>query len=213
MNITISITDDHPIVRDGLQRLVEMQPHLSLLGMYANANQVMAGLKIRQPDVLLLDLHLPDKSGEEIVPLIRKDYPDIKIIMLTANDNIHSIKMMMNKGARGYLLKTSDQALLVQAIEEVYNGNIYISPEIQQKLNQAVLQSKMDASVNSELTNRELDVLRLIAEEKSSKEIGEILHIGYRTVENYRQLVMQKLGAKNMVGMVKKAILLGILKD
>jgi DNA-binding NarL/FixJ family response regulator len=211
--IRIAITDDHPVVQDGLQRIIELQQNMCVTDVYANARQLLLGLQKRQPDVLLLDLQLPDTGGEEIVPSIRKTYPEMKIIMLTANSNVHSIKMMMNLGAKAYLLKNSDQALLVKAIEEVYRGGIFVSENVQQKLNEALLQSRSEMTAVNELTNREKEILRLIAQEKNSKEIGELLHIGYRTVENYRTLIMQKLGVKNMVGMVKKAIFLNLLED
>jgi DNA-binding NarL/FixJ family response regulator len=211
--IKVAITDDHPIVREGLERILQLQPHIELINTYTCGRYLKEGLKEQQPDVLLLDLQLPDIGGEDLVPFIRKQYPDMKILMLTANDSIHTIKMLLSSGANGYLLKNTELDLLIQAIEAVYLGDVFLSPEVQQKLNSIFLKSQRNTPLHNDLTAREKDVLRLIAQEKSSKEIGEALHIGYRTVENYRLVIMQKLGVKNMVGMVKKAILMGVLDE
>ncbi len=209
--IRVAITDDHPVVRDGLRRMLELHSHITVIADYPNGKSLLAGIAMEQPDVLLLDLQLPDISGTELVTAIKSKYPHINILMLTGNASSYSIKMMLQAGASGYLLKNSEQSLLLKAIESVNQQELFLSSEVQQKLNNLV--AKNNTISNEELTPREKDVLRLIAQEKSSKEIGEQLHIGYRTVENYRLVIMQKLGVKNMVGMVKKALMLGLIDE
>ncbi len=210
MKIKIAITDDHPMVRDGLLSMLRPLEHIEVVGEYVDGRQLLDGLRQKQPDVLLLDFQLPGAGGEVLVPQLRKLYPKMRIIIVTSNSSIYNIKMMLNSGVCGYLLKSTDQELLVHAIEQVYQGNSFVSPEVHNILNRLSTKVKDNIEISNGLTPREIDILRLIAEEKNSHEIAEELHLSYRTVENYRLGLMQKLEAKNMIGMVKKAIMLGI---
>jgi DNA-binding NarL/FixJ family response regulator len=119
--ITLSITDDHTMVREGLIRMLQNNANIKILDTYPNGRYLMEGLKEKQPDVLLLDLQLEDTmGGHDLVPLIKKNYPAIKIIILSSNDNFYTIRLLLNAGVNGYLLKNSAQRLLVEAIESVY---------------------------------------------------------------------------------------------
>lgn len=208
--IKIAITDDHPMVRDGLQTMLSTYAQFQIIGSFEKGAYLLQGLKVEQPDILLLDLQLPDIGGEELAPKLHALYPDMRIIILTANNSSYSIKRLLNAGVRGYVLKNLDQALLVKAITEVYEGGTFVSPELQEKL--LKLSKAADGPTNmSDLTPREVDILKLIAEELTTQEIAQRLFLSSKTVENYRMVLMQKLGCRNMVGMTKKAIMLGLI--
>ncbi len=212
--IKVAITDDHPLVRAGFTSVLQTHPGIEVIDTYANGNTLLEGLKIRQPDVLLLDLNLSGNGpeGVDLIRLVKEHYPDIRILVLTSNDNLYNIQMMLNAGAEGYLLKNVEQQLLVKAIEKVYANEDFLSPEVKDILLISIKKGSHKLSGKAALTEREIAILRLIAEEYTSQEISAKLHLSYRTVETYRLAIMQKLGVKNMVGMTKKAILLGIIK-
>lgn len=212
--IKVAITDDHPLVRAGFSSVLQTYAGIEVIDTYANGNELLDGLKVRQPDVLLLDLHLSGNGpeGADLIQLIRNHYPDIRILVLTSNDNLYNIQMMLNAGAEGYLLKNIEQQLLVEAIEKVYANKDFLSPEVKDILLNSIRKGHHKLPGKEALTEREIAILRLIAEEHTSQEISQKLHLSYRTVETYRLAIMQKLGVKNMVGMTKKAILLGIIK-
>lgn len=209
--IKVVITDDHPLVRNGLQNVLKGQDNIVVIAEYNTGERLMNGLRLQQPDVLLLDIQLPDKGGDELVPIIMERYPDIRILILTSNDSIYYIKLLVDLGIHGYLLKDTEQDMLVEAIETVYKGNRFFSPQVKDSLLNLSLKPVHTATQEA-LTPREIEILKLIAQEHTSHEIGEKLFLSYRTVENYRIGIMQKLGVKNMVGMAKKAILMGLIK-
>ncbi len=212
MNIKVSITDDHPMVRTGLESMLRKHPHIEVLDVFAGGGALLAGLQKRQPDILLLDLQLPDKDGQELLPLIKRSWPDIGVIILTSNNSVYNIKMLLNAGADGYVLKNAEQELLIAAIEEVYQERgVFLSPEVKERISREAPVKNSITAHQYNLTPRETDILKLIAEEYTSHEIGARLHLSYRTVETYRLGLMQKLGVKNMVGMTKKAIMMGIV--
>lgn len=212
MDVRIAITDDHPMVRDGLAAMLQTVAGITVTAKYASGNALLAGLKLDVPDVLLLDMHLPDMHGREIVKTLRKQFPVLKIIIVTSTESVFLVKAMLDAGARAYLLKTAGQEQLSDAIRQVMAGEVVLSPEVKELLLKNALKQKSNLAYNEELTEREIRILELIAEELTSPEIAGQLHLSQRTIENYRLGLMQKLGAKNMAGLVKKAILMGIIK-
>lgn len=212
MKIRIAITDDHPMMLNGMKNILQSQEDFEIVALYGNGNDLMEGLQKKQPDVLVLDVHLPDITGEELARVIKRKYPNIKVLILTSHDSIFFIRALLRAGVAGYVLKTSDQAILIEAIRTVYTGIQFLSPEVKDTLVKDTLKMRNKISNILELTQREKDILQLIAEEYTSQEIAEKLHISHRTVENYRLGLMQKLDAKNMVGMIKKAIQMGLIE-
>lgn len=164
---------------------------------------------------MILKDHEPLKRSSTILPRSKEKYPAVKILILTSNDNIHNIKLLLNKGADGYILKNTEQDFLIQAIREARYGDRkekVISQDVSQNLKKLIAKDKQFLFGTNQLTQREQEVLQLIAQELTSQEIGRRLHLSQRTVESYRLILMQKLDVKNMVGMVKKAIMLGLIK-
>jgi DNA-binding NarL/FixJ family response regulator len=210
MKINIAIADDHPLIINGLTQILNNCDDMHMIAAYSNGRELLQGLATVKPDVLLLDLHMPNGSGEEVAPIIRKQYPAIKIIALTNQDNTYYIKTMMNYGAAGYLLKTSIADIIIRAIRVVHNGEVFIDPLLKEKLVQESLQEK-EKSSSPQLTRREKEVLELIASNFNSQEIADRLFLSKRTIDNHRLSLLMKLEVKNSAALIKKAMQLGLI--
>lgn len=210
--IKVAVTEDHPIMLKGLRNMLSEYDHFQITGSYATGNALLAGLQKTQPDVLLMDIDLPDITGEELTQTVVKRYPDIKILVLTSHDNIFFVRSLLRIGAIGYLLKTTDEEDLVAAIGSAAAGLQALSPAIKDLLVKDTLKLKQTIVAPTELTQREKEILQLIAEEYTSQEIGDKLFLSSRTVDNYRFGLMQKLDVKNMAGLIKKAIKMGLIE-
>ncbi|XZF15938.1 response regulator [Chitinophagaceae bacterium MMS25-I14] len=209
--IKVSVTDDHPLVVNGLQTMLARHPHIQLTGSYANGDMLLNGLEEQLPDILLLDIQMPDKTGDSLLPVILKKYPGLKVIILTNFDSTLYANNMMKLGACGYILKSAEEQVIINAIETVYNGGIFMEEAMKHKIE--TLQDKIAKSVFSKvsLTPREKDVLQHIANGETNQEIANLLFLSVRTVENYRLNIQLKLGAKNTAVLVKTALQMGLL--
>jgi DNA-binding NarL/FixJ family response regulator len=212
MSIKITITDDHPLATNGIASMLTPFPQLEIMDLFNSSSALLEGLKTRQPDILLLDIMLPGQSGRDIAPVIKSNYPAVKIIALTSLDAPSMVSGMMRRGCSGYLLKDTDQETLVLAIEEVYKGHEFIEPSLKEKLLENItrFQSNKTERMAHELTQREKEILKLIVAENTTQEIADKLFISFRTVENHRYSLLQKLDVKNSVGLVKLAIQMGL---
>lgn len=189
-------------------------PQIQLTAAYPSGKALLAGLEHAQPDVLLLDIMLPDTSGKELAETISATWPDIRILALTSLDAPSHVKGMMRRGCTGYLLKDTDAPTLVHAIEQVYEGKEFIEPSIKEQILQNVLKLKKGSIDNiPKLTQREKEVLTLIVQEYTSPEIADKLFISLRTVEAHRCSLLQKLDAKNLVALVKIAMQMGLADE
>lgn len=212
MKINIVITDDHPMMIDGIKNLLSQYPHINIQDVYYNGEDLLVGLQKTQPDVLLLDIQLPGKGGDELVPLILKKYPDIKILVLTNFDSGLYADNMFKRGVNGFLLKTADRETLLQAIETIYNGDTFIQPAMEEKLTQIDHKLRKTVFSKNSLTGREKEVLQCIVNGDTSQEIADKLFLSINTVVTYRTSIMLKLDAKNMAILVKKALQLGLVE-
>ncbi|MFT3910764.1 MAG: response regulator transcription factor [Ferruginibacter sp.] len=205
--INVAITDDQSIIINGLQKILSGMPGITITGTYINGDELLNGLAAAQPDVLLLDIQMPGKTGIELAGIIAKKYPSIKIIALTNFDVPAQIKKMLQQGCQGYLLKDVEPEIIVKAIETVHNGEMYIQEQVQVKLMKNLSDS---GSGNNVITRREKEILQLIVEEYTNKEIADKLFLSLRTVENHRNHLLQKFKVKNTAGLVKIAIQEGL---
>lgn len=213
MPITVAITDDHPLAVAGLQNMLSSCSHIKVLNTYSNGAELLLGLEAEQPDVLLLDVLLPDTKGPELAAVIHSKYPKINILAITSLDAPVHVKAMLRNGCKGYLLKNTDVQTLIHAIEEVHKGNEYIEPSIKEQMLQNMLHFKKQTSIKKpSLTRRETEILHLIIEENTNQEIADKLFLSLRTIENHRFSLFQKLDVKNTVGLVKAAIQLGLME-
>lgn len=212
MPITVSITDDHPLALEGIQNMLRNVPEITIRNTYCSGEDLLLGLETDQPDVLLLDMLLPDKNGPELTAIISKTYPQVRIIAITSLDAPVHMKNMMRQGSKGYLLKNTDKTSLVQAIKQVYEGQEYIDPVLKEKLLNHVLHyQKQHAGKSPDLTQREKEILRLIVNEHTSQEIADKLFLSLRTIETHRFNMQKKLGVNNNIGLVKIAIQMGLI--
>jgi DNA-binding NarL/FixJ family response regulator len=212
MKIKIVIVDDHNVVVSGLQNMLRDHAHIQVISTYNSGSELLEGLKKQQPDVLLLDIQLPDITGDELTSTVTAQYPDIGILIMTGFDTTYHVKNLLQKGAQGYLLKNTAEATLIEAIEAVAAGSQFIDPSLREQLLQDLLKNKKQVSGKPVLSRREKDVLTLIMEEYTSQEIADKLFLSLRTVENYRINLLQKLHVKNTAGLVKVAIQMGLLE-
>jgi two-component system nitrate/nitrite response regulator NarL len=209
--IRILLVDDHPIVRKGLNFCLERQQHLLIVGEATNGVEALAKAKELRPDVVLLDLDLPQMSGLVVADLLRKELPNAKVLILTMHQRAEYLPRILQTGARGYLLKEASPEELVKAIETVYAGESYFSPEIARLALNQFLHGNGDGPNLAELTNREREVLILIAEGLSNKEIAMNLNVGVRTVETHRERIMRKLAIHSVAGLTRFALAKGLI--
>ena len=209
--IKTAIADDHPMMLEGLQKSLARYSCIALSGAYRNGKELLEGLKQKVPDVLLLDIQMPGQSGDELVPVLLKKYPDIKILIFTNFDSVLYANNLLQKGAGGYLLKTVEESVLIDAIKAVYDGEQFIAPELRGKLQQ--INDKIKKAVFSKfsLTPREKEILKLIADGNTCPEIASVLFLSIGTIENYRNTILLKLEAKNTAALVKKALQYGLI--
>ncbi len=214
MSIKLVITDDHPLAIAGLQNMLNNVSNMEITATYQDAASLLEGLKLQQPDILLLDVLLPDQKGNEIAAFISLTYPQVRIIALTSLDAPIHIRSMMREGCKGYVLKNTDKPSLIQAIEEVYNGNEYIEPSLKEKmLHNVIHYRKLSSGKSPNLTHREKEILRLIVGEYTSQQIADKLYLSLRTVETHRFNLQKKLAVNNTIGLVKVAIQLGLIDE
>ncbi len=212
MTIKISITDDHPLVISGIKNMLSQYAYIEIIGAYKNGTDLLEDLKKNVPDILLLDIQMPGKTGDEIAGIIQKKYPQVRIIALTGFDTPFYVRSMMQNGCKGYVLKNTDQKTLLKAIDAVYKGEEYIDEGLKEELlNNFLKLKKQKTSTSPILTRREKEVLKLIVNEHTSREIAEQLFLSLRTVEKYRLQLLQKLKVKNTAGLVKIALELNLI--
>ena len=214
MPIFISIADDHQLATNGIRSMLEPYHHIQVKGIYHSGESLIAGLASFTPDVLLLDILMPGQSGKVLAPIIREHYPSVKMIALTSMDAPAMVSSMMRRGCLGYLLKDTDPGMLAEAIESAYAGREFIAPSLREKILAQVLHPVQETGkVVPDITKRELQILKLIVEEYTTREISEQLFISFRTVENHRYSLLQKLDVKSTVGLVKIALNLGLVSS
>lgn len=211
MAIIVNIVDDHPLAITGLRNMLLACEHIKVTQCYATGTALLAGLQKAQPDVLLLDMLLPDINGEELAAIISKDYPSIKILVITSLDATIHIKTMLRNGCKGYLLKNTEVDTLIQAIEQVHEGMEYIEPSLKEQMLHNLLHYRKKNKKTPILTRREIEILKLITEEFTNQQIADKLSLSMRTIEKHRFSLLQKLDSKNTAGLVKTAIELGLI--
>ena len=210
--IKIGIADDHPLVITGLRHILGNSADMHIICSYINGKEVLDGMHHQQPDVLLLDIQMPGHTGDELATIIKEQYPAVKIIALTNLDNVYYIRTMLQKGADGYILKTTKEEILLDAIRTVYNGGQYLEPALQEKLTADDLRMKQQKDAAPILSRREKEILNYIAADLTSQQIAETLFISKRTVDNHRLSLLMKLGVKNAAALVKKALQMGLIE-
>jgi len=202
--IQIVVVDDHPIVREGIVANLKRQRDLKVIGAANDGAEVLELIKQNRPDIALLDLRMPHMNGLEVLLALNELKLQTKVIVMTAFENEEDVQRSMKAGARAYLLKGCPQQILVDAIRRVFNGEVYLPPQIAQKL--------VDRMQKPQLSPRELEVLKAVAAGKSNKEIGVQLFISEGTVKTHVESLLNKLGAATRTSAVKAAARRGLVQ-
>ncbi len=212
---SIMIADDHAVLRDGLRMLLSSYPQFQVIGEADDGLTAVSTAVQLKPDVLLLDIAMPNMRGIEAILEIKRLEPGIRILVLSMHDREEYVFNAMKNGADGYILKKSAAAELVAALNHVLSGEIYLSPAISRHVVKNWLrdEEKMDGANRAglEITERERTVLKLIAEGHSNKEVANLLHISAKTVETHRARLMDKLELRTVPDLVRYAIKSGLI--
>jgi len=205
--LKVLLVDDHALVREGIRSSLVRYAKIKAVGEAANGKEALRKCKELQPDVVLMDLNMPEMSGLEATPLIRSSFPETKIIVLTVHDNKEYIFKILRAGAHGYVLKDTSPEELVRALEAVAQGGAFFSPSVSKVLAEDLVKAANlgDNTAENELSGREQEVLRSIAQGKTTKEVAADLKLSARTVETYRVRLKRKLGARNVAQLLNHA--------
>ena len=210
--IKVLITDDHPVVREGLSAMLNKEPDIQVVGEAENGTEAIDKAKELQPDVVLMDLRMPEVDGVEAMRRIRAENPDIKFIVLTTYDNDEYIFKGIEAGARAYLLKDAPREELFKAIRAVYKGESLIQPAVAGRVLDRFSELSRQAQIPEALSGRELEVLELMAKGAANKAIANNLYITESTVKTHIQTIFQKLEVSDRTEAVTLAIKKGIIR-
>jgi len=214
-HIKVAIADDHVLFRTGVKTALSMKKDIRMIAEADNGMQLLNLLKHMTPDVILLDIQMPIMDGINTLPEIKKLYPEVKVIMLTMHNDHSMISKLMELGANAYLTKNSDSEVIYEAVKTVHQQEYFFN----QLTNKALIdglrlkrQAEAATPSDAKLTDKEMSILKMMCEEKSTKEIADLVDLSPRTVEAIRDKLKTKTGAKSMAGLVMYAVKAGIIK-
>src|SRR5688572_25290391 len=200
-SMRILLVDDHAILMDGIRTLLEKEEGLVVAGTADSAEQALEFLKDNDVDVMITDFHMPGMDGLSLVHTVKRIRPKIKTIVLSMHDESHLVKEILRSGVNGYVLKKDTHKELLNAIEEIKNDRVFLSNDI----NKILISNLHNPDEGRLLTDREREILKLIAKEYSNKQIAEELFISERTVETHRKNIFKKTSTTSLVGLIKFA--------
>lgn len=210
MAVTVFLTDDHAVLRDGLKALLEAEEDIRVVGNAANGLDAVRQVRTLKPDVVVMDIAMPEMNGIEATLQILQASPGTKVVMLSMYSSAEHVFRGLQAGARGYLLKDSAGSELVRAVRAVHNGEHFLGRKIQPTVIDDYVRASRAVSPLASLSKRERQILQLIAEGKSSAEAAALLFLSPKTVETYRSRLMHKLGVDSYSALVKFAIANGL---
>ena len=212
MSVRVLIVDDHAVVRAGLRLLLEAEEDVEPVGEAGSGREAIFQNRSLKPDVILLDVVMPDQSGLEVIPTLLHERPEAKVLVLSMQDDPQYVRQAFAAGASGYVLKEAADTEVVAAVREVAKGGRYVHPELGARLVAAETEAARRAEEDP-LSDREREVLRLLALGHTNQEIAKQLYISVRTAETHRAHIMQKLGLSTRAELVRHAIAHGLLSD
>jgi len=204
--LRVLLADDHDVVRKGLRAVLEAREGWSVCGEANNGREAVKLAAELKPDVAVLDLEMPELNGLEATRQIRKDQPEVEVLIFTMHDTEYLIREVLSAGARAYVLKSDGGRKLVEAIEAVSRHKPFFTAKASEALLNNFLKSRNPAAQNSVLTDREREIVQLVAEGKTNKEVAAALRISVKTVETHRAAAMRKLGFSSIVPLVRYAV-------
>jgi DNA-binding NarL/FixJ family response regulator len=213
MTINVLLADDHTIVRDGLRALLEANPDIKVIGDAANGKEAVDQVEKLDPDIVVMDISMPDMNGILATRRIMESKPGTRVIVLSMLGTADNVFHALQAGAKGYLLKESAGREVVEAVQTVYAGEMYFSRPITNTMINDYMQARIETQNDSleSLSMRENEILCLVVEGKTSAEIGKKLNLSPKTVESYRSRMMQKLGISDLTELVKFALKNGLI--
>jgi two-component system, NarL family, response regulator NreC len=209
--IRVLVVDDHAVVRSGLKLLLAAEEDLEVVGDAGTANEAVTRAELLKPDVVVLDVVMPGRSGIDATPEILLRSPDTKVLVLSMQDDPRYVEEAFGAGASGYVLKEAADAEVVQAVREVAAGRRYVNPQLGARL--ATTAARERAKDDDPLSDREREVMRLLALGHTNQEIAHLLFVSVRTAESHRAHIMQKLGLSTRAELVRHALAHGLLDD
>ena len=210
--IRVLIVDDHAVLRSGLHLLLDAQSDIEVVGEAGDVKEAVFETRDKQPDVVLMDVVMPGQTGIEGVPLVLKEAPEAKVLVLSMQDDPHYVREAFAAGAAGYILKEAVDAEVVGAIQRVAAGDHYVHPALGARLVAAEAEAKAREEADP-LSDREREVMRLLALGHTNQEIAKMLYISVRTAETHRAHIMQKLRLGSRAELVRYAIVHGLLDE
>jgi len=213
-DVRVFVVDDHAVVREGISRLLGDRNGFEIVGEAATGREAIDHIAEARPDVTLLDVSMPDLNGLDAICHLKRNWPHGKVVMLSMHDSHRTVTQALRQGVSGYILKDADTAELIRALEAVVQGKTYLSEALNQRV---IMQySSMSRNVDpesplSQLSNREREVMQLLAEGHTAKEVAAKLFIAAKTVEHHRSRIMAKLGCKNIAELVIAAVKEGLV--
>lgn len=216
MAYKVLLVDDHRILRDGVKAMLNASTEFVVSAEAETGDEAIRICATNPPDLVVMDVGVAGLNGIEATHQITRQAPEVKVVMLSIYDDEYTVTNSIRAGARGYVLKRASGGALMDALRAVAKGGSYLSPEVSnrllQRIQQGSLESQPSPSALDELSPRELQILRLVADGKSSKEIAALLNIGLQTVRGYRKTMMKKLGVNNVAGLTQWAISAGLTR-
>jgi len=214
--IKVFLVDDHQVLLDGMVKLIEDHPYMNIIGAAKDGREALKQIQALQPDIVLMDISMPNLNGLEATRLISEASPKTKIVILSMHENEEFLRRALKAGAVGYLLKDATADELFTAIEEAHQGNSYLSPSLSRKLIADYLGTNergQAETIEHPLTGREREVLQLLSEGHSNQGIAKFLHLSPKTVATHRKKIMKKLHFHRITDLVRYAIRNGIIQS
>lgn len=213
--VKILLADDHQMVLDGLVSMLDSEKKIEIVGLAKNGVEVLDKIEVlTEVDIVLMDLNMPKLDGIETTKKIKDVHPEIAVLIVSMYNRQEFVKNLLDSGIDGYIMKNSGKKVLLEAIETLMKEEPFYGPEITKTIMKGYQKTRIfDPDVYSEISNREKDVIRLIASEMTTNEIADKLFISPHTVDTHRKNILSKLDVKNAAGIVKFAIQTGIVKD
>lgn len=210
--VRVVLCEDHTLVRAGISALLDSFPNVEVAGEASDGREGIALVKKNKPDIVLMDIAMPGLNGLQATARLKKDYPDLKVIVLSMYSNEEYVLQALRAGAAGYLLKEAATSELRLALESVINGDTYLSPAISKTVIEDYL-GRVEVAKDplDKLTPRQKEILQLIVEGNSTRKIAEILHVSAKTVETHRAQLQERLGIFDVPGLVRFAIRVGLI--
>jgi two-component system, NarL family, response regulator NreC len=212
MSIRVILVDDHAVVRSGLRRVLEAGSDIEVVGEASNVRDAVFEVRARKPDVIVMDVVMPGTSGIEGTPLVLHEAPDAKVLVLSMQDDPRYVREAFAQGASGYVLKEAADTEVVEAVRQVAGGQQYLHPALGARLLESEARQR-DEEASDPLSEREREVLRLLALGHTNQEISKLLYISVRTAESHRAHIMQKLRLGTRAELVRYALAHGLLEE